>query len=80
MKIFDMEQCHRFLHSWQDAEPVPCADYGLKMKSLDAKQLEIISWFHTNDILLHSSDPKFTHQMPTLFPKEHVIAIQVTSR
>ena len=27
-----------------------------------SKQLEIkISWFQTNDILVHSSDPKFTH-------------------
>ena len=65
MKNFDMEQSHRFLYSWQDAEPVPCTDF-LKMKSLDtiyaSKQLEIkISWFHTNDISVHSSDQKFTH-------------------
>ena len=63
-KIFDMEQCHRFLHSWQDTEPVPCTDF-LKMKSLDTtcfKLLEIkIIWFHTNDISVHSSDPKFAH-------------------
>ena len=26
-----------------------------------SKQLEIISWFHTNDISVHSSNPKFTH-------------------
>ena len=26
MKCFDMEQCHRFLHSWQDTEPVPCTE------------------------------------------------------
>ena len=26
-----------------------------------SKQLEIISWFHTNDNSVHSSDPKFTH-------------------
>ena len=40
-----------------------------------SRQLEIISWFHTNDISLHSSDPKFTH-LPdaTLFSKEHVIS------
>ena len=29
-----MEQCHRFLHPWQDTEPVPCTDF-LKMKYLD---------------------------------------------
>ena len=33
-KNFDMEECHRFLHSWQDTEPVPCTNL-LKMKSLD---------------------------------------------
>ena len=39
-----MEQCHIFLHSWQDKELVPCTDF-LKMKSMDTphalKQLEI---------------------------------------
>ena len=42
-----------------------------------SKQLEIkISWFYTNDISVHSSDPKFTHlyQIPTLFSKKHVIS------
>ena len=52
-KIFDMEQCHRFLHSWQVIEPVPCTDF-LKMKSWTphaSKQLAIeINWFYTNDI------------------------------
>ena len=24
MKIYDMKQFHRFLHSWEDTEPVPC--------------------------------------------------------
>ena len=24
--FFDMEQCHRFLYSWQDTEPVPCTE------------------------------------------------------
>ena len=63
MKTFDMEQCHRFLHSWQDTEPVPCTDF-LRMKFWTphvSKQLEIINWFHANDISVHSSDPKFTH-------------------
>ena len=33
-QIFDMEQCHRFLHSWQDTELIPCTNF-LKIKSLD---------------------------------------------
>ena len=63
MKNFDMEQCHRFFHSWQDTELVTCTDF-LKIKSLDTicfKMLEKISWFPTNDISVHSLDPKFTH-------------------
>ena len=48
------------------------------MKSLTphaSKQFVIVSWFHTNDIPVHSSDPKFTH-LPdaNLFSKEHVIS------
>ena len=35
-----MEQCHRFLHSWQDTELVPCTDF-LKMKSLDTTCFKI---------------------------------------
>ena len=79
MKIFlDMEQCHRFLHSWQDTEPVAPLHRRWNLWTPDhwhaSKQLEIISWFHTNDISVHSSDPKFTHyQMSILFSKEHVI-------
>ena len=41
-----MEQCHRFLHSWQDTEPVPRTNF-LKMNLWTphaSKQLEIISW------------------------------------
>ena len=70
-----MEQCHRFLHSWQDTEPVSCTDF-LRMKSLDiTKQLETINWFHTNNILVHSSDPKFTYLSDAkLFSKKHVIS------
>ena len=26
-----------------------------------SEQLEILSWFHINDISMHLSDPKFTH-------------------
>ena len=41
-----------------------CIDL-LKVKSLDtmahaSEQVEIICWFHTNDISVHLSDPKFT--------------------
>ena len=68
MNFFSMEQCidcmiSSFLAGY--TEPVPSTDLDfLKIKSLDpyaSKQLEIISWFHTNDISMHSSDPKFTH-------------------
>ena len=34
LKFIYMKQCHGFLHSWQDMEPVPCTDF-LKVKSLD---------------------------------------------
>ena len=66
-----MEQCHRFLHSWKDTEPVLYTGLSfLKMKFLDitaSKQLEIpkMSWFYTNDISVHSSNPKLTHLADT---------------
>ena len=57
MKNFDTEQCHRFLHSWQDTELVPCTDFMKMNRNLwtphTSKQLEIMSWFHTNDISVH---------------------------
>ena len=39
-----------------------------------SKQLEIIIWFHTNDISVHSSQNSLTYQMLTMFSKEHVIS------
>ena len=78
MKNVDMEQCHRFLHSWQHTELVPCVDF-LKMKSLD------ITCFKTawdNKLLSHQwyfsafIRPK-VHSLtrcPTLFSNEHVIS------
>ena len=77
-----MEQCHRFLHSWQDTELVPCTDF-LKMKYLDthaSKQLEIISWFHTNDISVHSLDPRFTRLPVANIVLKRTCDIRVASR
>ena len=73
-----MEQCHSFLHSWQNTESVPCTDF-LKRKSIwtphASKQLQIMSWFHTNDISVRSSDPKFTHlRDANTVSNEHVIS------
>ena len=73
-KFLDMEQCHRLLHSWQNTEPVPCT----KMKSSDTTCFKR-AW----DNALHGFTPVYsscrprsslTHQMPTLFSKEHVIS------
>ena len=78
-KLSDMERCHRFLHSWQHTEPVwSLAQTFWRWNSWTphvSKHLEIkISWFHTSDISVHSSDQKlaYTYQIPTLFSKEHV--------
>ena len=66
-KVFlhDIEWCHRFLHSWQATWPVSCKHRLLEDENLwtphASKWLEIISWFHTNDILVHSIGPQFTH-------------------
>ena len=48
--------------SWQDKEQIPCTEF-LRMKSLDittSKQLQVVSWFHTNDGSVHLQDPRFT--------------------
>ena len=78
-KIFDMEQCHRFLHSWQNTcRTGPLEDEVLAWTPHASKQLEIISLFHINDISVHSFDPKFTHlatrYQHALFSEEHVIS------
>ena len=75
-KIFDMKLCHRFLHSWQNTELVPCT----KMKSLDTTCFKtacngIISWFGFAPMIfhcIHQTRSLLTYQMPTLFSKEHV--------
>ena len=84
MKKLDMDQCHRFIHSWKDTEPVPCTVF-LKMKSLDTTYFKTAGdeanklVLYTSDISVHLSDQSsLTYQIPTLFSKEHVI--QVTSR
>ena len=54
---------YRFLHSWQDTEPVLCTDF-LEMKSLETtcfktawdNKLILHQWYS-----VHSSDLKFTH-------------------
>ena len=54
----------------------PCTDFS-KMKTLHTtcfKTAWEISWFYTNDISVHSSDAKFTHQIPTLFSIELVVS------
>ena len=74
-KNFDMEQCHRFLYSWQDTEQIPCTDF-LEMKSLDTtcfkgawdNKLVSCQWY------IHQIQSLLTYQMPTLFSNEHVIS------
>ena len=71
MKNFDMEQCLDMIWIWIW---ISWFSTGYKTGSLHKlledenlwtphalKQLEITSWFHTKDISVHSSDPKFTH-------------------
>ena len=67
-KIFDMEQCHRYLHSWQNTKSFPCTDF-LKMKSLDTTCFK--SWFHIFSVFIRSK----VYQMSTLFSKEHAYVI-----
>ena len=75
MKNFDMEQCHRFLHCWQDTESVPCTEF-LKMKSLDTTCFKT-AW--DNKLVSHQwyfspfIRPK-VYQMPRLFFEEYVIS------
>ena len=57
---------HRFLHSWQDTELIP--------RTPSHRLLEDEIFGHHMLQTRHSSDQKFTHQMPTLFSKEHVIS------
>ena len=73
-----MEQCHRFLHSWQYIEPVPCVDF-LKMKSLDTTCFKTSG---DDKLVLYQCyfsafiRPKVhlrTYQIPTLFSNKHVI-------
>ena len=45
-----------------------------------SKQLGIISWFHTNDNSVHSSDPKFTHLPDANTVFWRTCDIRVTSR
>ena len=71
-KIFDMEQCHRFLGGHRIG-PLP------RLKILwtpDAlKQLEIISWFHTMIFqYIHQTQNKVYSLVNTCFSKEHVIS------
>ena len=58
MENSDMRQCHRFLHSWQDTEPVICADF-LRMKFLDVTSSNQTVW----DSKLVSYIPKVTQHM-----------------
>ena len=61
-----MKQCHRFLRSWQDTELVA----GLIHKILENEIPRyhvlqnilryVVSWFHTSDASVYSSDPRFT--------------------
>ena len=75
-KIFDMEQCHRFLHFWQDTELVPSTDF-LNMKSLDTTCFKT-AWDtgFTPMIFqcIHQTVSSLTYYMPILFSKEHVIS------
>ena len=75
-KFFDMEQCHRFLHSWQNAEQVPCT----KIKSSDticfktAWDNELVSYQWYFSAFTRPKIHSLVYQMPTLFSKEHVIS------
>ena len=44
----------------------------LKNEIFGRTQLEVISWFYTNDNSVHLSDPRY--QMPMLFSKDNVIS------
>ena len=66
MNFFDMEHCHGFLDSRQHTEPYRLLEDEIVRHHVHAsKQLEIISWFHTSNISVHSLDPKFTQSPDT---------------
>ena len=78
-KFFDMEQCHGFLHSWWDTKLVSYTDF-LKIKSLDTRCFKT-AWDNKLPIIfrcIYQTQSSLTHQMPTLFSKEHLIVIWVT--
>ena len=63
MKKFDMEQCPilGMIQNQSLAQTSWRWNLWTPPRPPASKQLQIISWFHTNDISVHSSDPKFTH-------------------
>ena len=67
-----MKQCHRFLHSWLDIQNWSKAqnswEWNLWTPHASKLQIEVVSWFHTNDGSVHSlNQGSLDYQMLIIF-------------